>query len=135
MAGCKQRINLSKRVICAGDMRDKIELFKRDIASPLAESEENEQVYTSIAVVPAAIRTTNGIDIFDGIEKSGADGIPRVATVIFYIRSRPDLTAENFVLYKGTNFEVLGVDDFDLRREFMGLFSAPRGDFNLKAAK
>lgn len=130
-------VNISpkKRKICIGAMRCKVGLYARDITSPAFSSQENRQTYTLIDTISAAIETKNGIDIFDGVEKSGVDGIPTTATVIFYVRFRTDITAENFLQLDGQNYTILRVEQIDLRREFLKIFTSTRGDLTLEAAK
>lgn len=86
-------------------------------------------------MLPAAPQTINGIDIFDSVEASGNDGIPSVATILFFVRYRTDVTAENFLQHDGVNYQILRVEPLDLRKEYLKIFAAARGDLTLEAAK
>lgn len=110
-------------------------LYTRDLTSPAFNSQDNRQTYTLVDTLPAAAQTINGIDIFDSVEKSGSDGIPSVATILFFVRYRADVTAENFLQYDGINYQILRVEPLDLRREYLKIFAASRGDLTLEAAK
>lgn len=134
MARCKN-ISPAKRKLCAGSLRSQVGLYTRALTSPAFDSQDNQQKYALVATLPAAVQTTNGIDIFDGVDKSGADGVPTTATVLFFVRYRADVTAENFLQYDGVNYQILRVENIDLRREWLKIFAAPRGDLTLEAAK
>ena len=125
----------SKRKLCAGSLRARVGLYTRTLTSPAFDSQDNRQEYTLVATLPAAVQTTNGIDIFDGVERSGVDGVPTTATVLFFVRYRTDVTAENFLQYDGVNYQILRVEGVDLRREWLKIFAAPRGDLTLEAAR
>ena len=124
-----------KRKLCTGSLRSQVELYLRTLTPPAFSSQDNRQVYTLIDTIPAAVQTINGIDIFDGVEKSGTDGIPATATVLFFVRFRMDITAENFLQHDGVNYQILRVEPIDLRGEFLKIFAASRGDLTLEAAR
>lgn len=132
MARCKI-ISPPKRKLCIGDLRDQVGLFVRSLEQPNFGKQFNQQVYTLIDTVAAAPQTTNGIDIFDGVNKAGSDGKPTTATIFFFIRFRSDITAENFLRYDGVNYGILRAENIDLRRQWMKLFCATRGDLTLEA--
>lgn len=134
VANCKN-ISPPKRKLCAGALRTNVGLYSRDLTHPAFGSQDNRQTYTLIDTLPAAPQTINGIDIFDSIEKSGSDGIPSVATILFFVRYRTDVTAENFLQHDGVNYQILRVEPLDLRKEYLKIFAAARGDLNLEAAR
>lgn len=134
MTKCKN-ISPPKRKVCVGSLRSMVGLYIRNIKSPAFNSQDNQQEYTLVETLPAAVQTINGIDIFDDVEKSGSDGIPAVATILFFVRYRTDVTAENFLQYDGVNYQILRVEPLDLRREYLKIFAASRGDLTLEAAK
>lgn len=133
MGSCKN-ISPTKRKVCVGALRSQVGLYSRDLTSPAYDSQDNRQTYTLVETLPAATQTVNGIDIFDGVDKSGSDGIPTTATVLFFVRYRTDITAENFLQHDGVNFQILRVESLDLRREYLKIYAAPRGDLTLEAA-
>lgn len=134
MARCKN-ISPTKRKLCVGSLRHKIHVFDRDLAPPAFNSQSNRQVYTPRASVFAAFQTTNGIDVFDGIEVSGQDGIPQTATIFFFIRHRTDITAQNYIQFRNINYDILRVEPIDLGQEWLKIFAAPRGDVAKESAR
>ena len=133
MTRCKN-ISPPKRKLCVGALRSKVGLYSRSLAPPAYGDQANRQDYALVDTLPAAFQTINGIDIFDGVEKSGSDGIPATATILFFVRYRADVTAENFLQYDGENYQILRVENIDLRREWLKIFAASRGDVTLPAA-
>lgn len=87
-----------------------------------------------MANVYAAVKTVSGIDIFDDIEAGSQDGVPSTATIFFFIRHRTDVTAENFIQYRGINYDILRVEPLDLNQRFLKIFAAPRGEAAFEAA-
>ena len=133
MARCKN-ISPPKRKLCIGALRHKVGIYVRDLTAPAFNSQDNRQTYVKFVDVYAAFQTITGIDIFDDIEKSGSDGIPASATILFWIRHRTDVTAENFIQFRGVNYDILRVERIDLGQEWLKIFAAPRGDATFEAA-
>lgn len=133
MAVC-QNVTPTRKKLCLSAFRKKIDLFRRDILAP-ASSQAHTHEYESFANPFASIETKGkGVDIFDGIERSGADGIPVVASHIIMIKFRSDVTAENYVRFGGNNYDILKVENIDERNQYLRLFCALRGDENKAAA-
>ncbi len=132
MAVC-QNITPKKKKLCLSARRKKISLFRRTILAP-ASSQAYSHDYESFANPFAAIETKGkGVDIFDAIETSGADGIPVVASHIVIIKYRSNVTAEDYVRFGGNNYDILKAENIDERSQYLRLFCALRGDEN-KAA-
>ena len=133
MAQC-QDISPKTRKLCIGALKNKVGLYTRDLASPAFNSQDNQQEYALVADVYAAVKTVSGIDIFDDINAGNADGVPSTATIFFFIRHRTDVTAENFIQYRGINYDILRVEPLDLNQRFLKIFAAPRGEAAFEAA-
>ena len=133
MAQC-QDISPKSRKLCIGALKNKVGLYTRDLASPAFNSQDNQQEYALVANVYAAVKTVSGIDIFDDIEAGSQDGVPSTATIFFFIRHRTDVTAENFIQYRGINYDILRVEPIDLNQRFLKIFAAPRGDAAFEAS-
>jgi len=138
MAKC-QNITPTRKKICLSALRKKIGLFRRDILPPtagnLASAQSHSHEYEEFATPFAAIETKGrGVDIFDGIETSGVDGIPVVASHIIMIKYRRDVTAETYVRFGENNYDILKVENIDERNQYLRLFCALRGDQDKAAA-
>lgn len=133
MAQC-QDISPKTRKLCIGALKNKVGLYTRDLASPAFGSQDNQQEYALVANIYAAVKTVNGIDIFDDINAGNADGVPGTATIFFFVRHRTDVTAENFIQYRGINYDILRVEQIDLEQRFLKIFAAPRGEAAFEAA-
>lgn len=133
MAVC-QNITPKKKKICLSARRKKVSLFRRNILAP-ASSQSHSHKYEEFAKPFASIETKGkGVDIFDGIETSGADGIPVVASHIVIIRYRSDLTTEDYLRFGENNYDILKVENIDERNRDLRLFCALKGDENKAAA-
>ena len=133
MAVC-QNITPKKKKLCLSAFRKKISLFRRSILAP-ASSQAHSHDYEPFANPFAAIETKGkGVDIFDGIETSGADGIPVVASHVVMIKYRDDLTAEDYVRFGGDNYDILKTENVDERNQYLRLFCALKGDEDKAAA-
>lgn len=133
MAVC-QNITPKKKKLCLSAFRRKIGLFRRNILAP-ASSQSHSHDYEQFASPFASIETKGkGVDIFGGIETSGADGIPVVASHVVIIKYRSDLTAEDYVQFGGNNYDILKAENIDERNQYLRLFCALKGDENKAAA-
>lgn len=133
MARC-QDITPTRKKLCVSAFRKKVGLFRRSILAP-ASSQSHSHDYEQFATPFAAIETKGkGVDIFDGIETSGADGIPVVASHIITLKYRSEVTAEDYVRFGGDNYTILKVENIDERNKYLRLFCALRGDQTKAAA-
>ena len=133
MAQC-QDISPKTRKLCIGALKNRVSIYTRDLASPAFGSQDNQQEYVLLANVYAATKTVSGIDIFDDIEAGSQDGVPSTATIFFFIRHRTDVTAENFIQFRGINYDILRVEPLDLNQRFLKIFAAPRGEVAFEAS-
>ena len=127
-------ITPKRKRICIGALRETIEVHSRSIKSPAFNTQENRQVYAPKITLKAAVETVTGIDIFDSVEVSGADGVPQTATVLFYTRYRDDITAEDRIKHDGLVYKIIKVENIDLNNRFLKIFTATTGDENKLAA-
>ena len=118
MAVC-QKIRIKKRQFCVGDLRERITLQDRDIQPP-GDINFTEQ-FTNPLVVSAAVKTLSGVTVFDGTD------IERIATHDFTIRFQSGITQEKWILWKSERYDILVVEDFDGRNEWLRLRSTVRG--------
>ena len=130
MTQCVQ-VKLKHRKICLGDLNKKILLYTRSITAPDESAEDNDQVdfgesFTKPKTIWAGIETRTGREIFDGTNLLG------VATHYFYVRYRAGLTSENWIKFNGEYYDILRVENWEERNEFMLLYSSVRGDSLLK---
>ncbi|MEE9160022.1 MAG: head-tail adaptor protein [Gammaproteobacteria bacterium] len=133
MAKCKN-ITPTKKKLCLSAFRKKINLFRREILAP-ASAQSHRHDYEQFASPFAAIETKGkGVDIFDGVETSGENGIPVVASHVVTIKYRSDVTAENYVRFGANNYDILKAENIDERSEYLRLFCALKGDENKLAA-
>ncbi|UCF50257.1 MAG: phage head closure protein [Thermoplasmatales archaeon] len=122
-----QRIDIKKRKVCVGDLKSRILLKSRDIASPDTLTDyDYTQSFTDISNVWASVQTTSGKDIFDGVNQIGT------ATHLFYIRYKASLTSEAMVEWRSENYRILRLENLDENNEFMVLYCALRGNKSIE---
>lgn len=119
MTVCK-RVNITKKKICIGDLKHKVKVQTRVIVPP--DDVDYSQLHEDVSEVWAAIQTTKGIEIFDGVNTIG------VATHLFYTRKISNVTFENFVEYKDKKFRIIDVQELDEDDTFLLLRCTERGD-------
>jgi len=128
MATCV-KIKGKRRKVCIGDLDRLVRLENRAITPP-----ENGIDYTetftkkqiSGSPIPpgdvwAMIESVSGETVFD------STNIERDVTHRIYIRFDEGVTAQTWILFEGTRFNILDVEDLDLRHEFLLLRCTVRG--------
>jgi SPP1 family predicted phage head-tail adaptor len=116
-----------------GDLRERIELFAKNIQAPVFNSASHTQEFTLIAEVWAKIVTRSpGEDTFTDVNVQPQNRVAQ-ATHIFTIRYRSDISAETVVLYEGNYYEILNIDDTETRNEYWVIHAKLLGDSSLKA--
>lgn len=120
----KRRKSQSPQV---GDMRERILLQERDIATPKFGSQKFSQDYTPIDEVWAGVTTITGTPLFTGVNPDKA------IDVIFDIRYRDDVTSETIVTWDGDNYEIIDPVDPDKRKRFLQLMCSTLGDSTKEA--
>ena len=117
MAKCvkKQR---TKTEICVGSMNRKIDIFARALTppvNPLTGEFLATETFTLLASVWAMQETPRGLTIFDDVNTE------RVVSHIFTIRFLPDLTAQNWITYKGNRYDILTAVNLETNDLFLQL--------------
>ena len=133
MATCG-KIHRKKRRLCIGSMDEQITLEVRSIQSPWVSSVDADGVdlgesFTNQRLVWAAVNTTRGWQTFDGTN------IANAVTHLFYIRYIPNVTFEDWILYKGERYDIVDVENLDERNEFYVLRANKRGDDTIEVNK
>ncbi len=118
MAVCK-KIRVAHRTLCAGDLRERITLEDRDIAAP--GTVDFGEDFTAPVITPAAVKTLRGAAVFD------ASGVGVTATHDFFIRYKAGITQEKWVQWRSERYDILAVEEFEGRQEWLRLRSAFRG--------
>ena len=120
MASC-ENIRIPHRKLCVGDLDRRITLKSRQIAADgmLPDYLLN---FTNNGDVWAAVQTAKaGETVFD---ESNTEA---VITHTFFIRFISGLTSEEWIELEGENYDILTVEDFDERHEWMRLKTTVRG--------
>ena len=123
MAVCK-KIRRSKRSPCVGDLRDEIIIHDRDITPPLFNTAEQTQAYTNSLTVWASVNTVRGKEIFSGTQLVGV----KTHNILIRFLDTREITQENVVEFKGNYFDVLEVQNFEGRDEWLELSCGILGD-------
>lgn len=102
-------------------MNRQIILHTRTITG-LSDGVDFDETLSAPTVVWAALQTIKGEDIFDGTNVVGT------ATHNFFIRAIRTLTAETWLEYNGEYYDVLDIQNYEERNQFMVLRCSVRGD-------
>lgn len=121
MAGCAPTSQSIRRV-CLGDMRHKIEIQSRSITPPPGSDIKFGENFVTTKTVWAYLKTVRGVSIFDGTN------IAKAITDKFVIRYIATLTEESWVKYRSNLYNILDIEDYDGRKQFMVLSCNLRGD-------
>lgn len=123
------KIRIKKRQVCIGDLDKEIELQDRDIVPPVFGSPDFDENFTTNATVWAGIKTVDGKTFFDGVNTE------TVITHNIFIRFDATVTSETWILFDSRRFDILKVENFEERGEFMLLTCVDRGLANTAATK
>ena len=128
-----ESIRKKKHRVCAGDMRDVIILNDRDITPPLFNTVDFDENFEPIdAVQPeslALVETVDGKTFFDGVNTETP------ITHIIYIPYNETVTAETWIEFESRRIDILRVEDFDERHQFLKLTCVERGLTSREASK
>lgn len=116
------KIKGRKRKLCIGDLDRQITLSDRNITTTSVAVPEFGEAFTDPTLVWSMLETTNGVKVFDGIN------IERIATHLFYIRYRDNITQEKFVFFEGNIYDIINTQDLEERHEWILLKCALNGD-------
>lgn len=128
MARCI-KIRRKKRQVCIGDMQDEIIIQNRSIVAPEFGKTNFDENFTPNVTVWSAIETVTGKTFFDGVNTDTP------ITHIIYIFFDSTVTAESWIEFEGRRIDILKVEDFEERHEFMLLTCVDRGLLTREAAK
>jgi len=120
MPRCKP-IRVDHRAICSGDMDRRIQIKSRAIQAPTTDVDFGEN-FEQVKTVWAAVKSVRGRDTFF------VTNLDVEVSHIFYVRWYPGLTAEDWIVYKGENYNILLVEDLDQRGEFYVVYCNVRGE-------
>ena len=109
------------RQVCSGDLDRLITLQIRNIEIPIVDMVDYTLLFTPITDIWAMVETKKGTTIFDGTNTE------RIVDATFYIPFIPDITAECWILYEGIRYDIIRVEDLDLRHDFLALYTTTRG--------
>lgn len=123
------KIQRRHRKPCIGDLSDEIILQNRAIAPPVFGDPDFDETFTNTATVWASIKTVAGKTFFDGVNTE------TLITHEILIRYDSTVTAETWIEFESRRFDILDVDDFEERHEWMYLTCTERGSNTLDATK
>ena len=121
------RLTRKHRKICVGDLDNTIDLQDRAIAAPLSGTIATETFTTNTADVWCKIETVNGETVFDGTNTE-VDVTHRIT-----IRFIDGITAETWILFKDERIDILDVQNFEERDEWLLLKCTNKGTTDNKA--
>jgi hypothetical protein len=110
--------------VCIGGMRHKIKINVRTLTPPSDDSVDFGEVLSEEKEVWTQIDTSRGVEVFDGTNLIG------VATHLFYIRALTGQTAEDWVEFKGSYYDILDVQNFQEDDRFQVLRCNLKGSTN-----
>ena len=116
-----RKIRIPNRKICPGDMNARITIQSRAITAPSASGSDLIETFATTNTVWAAIKTVQGVEIFDG------SNVVAIATHYFYIRYISGLTAESWIQYNSKYYDIIDIQNLEERDEFMLLRCSERG--------
>lgn len=128
MSKCR-KIKIAKRRLCIGDLNRRIELKNRDITAPIFNTVDFIETFTPNKCVWGGVETVSGKTHFDGV----ATDI--TITHNWYISFDETVTAETWIVYACRRFDILKVENFEERNEFMKLICVDRGSVDIEASK
>lgn len=108
------RVGGRRRIVCAGDLNKRITIENRAIVPPVSGSVDFTESFSSPIDRFAAIQTTKGKTIFDGVNQRDRE----VSHEIF-MRYESGITSESWIRYQGRRLDIIEVEDLDERHEFL----------------
>lgn len=132
------KLKVDKRTykkIAVGDMRDRIDVRKRDISAPDFDSPAGfGESYNTLFSAWCKVKTNvSGRDSFDGVNEDTGGGVILSSTHTFTIRFRDGVTSENVVQFKGNNYKINRIVNPEERNEYLELHCKVLGDRELEA--
>ena len=129
--GCAgEKVRKRNRSSCVGDLRDRVVLHDRRLVEPVFGSSALSEKFTASQVAWAAVSTTTGKTLFDGVSTD------RVITHEVLLRFDPCVTSETWlVIDSGHRLDVVKVEDLDERHEWLRLLCVDVGLADLAATR
>ncbi len=121
MAQCVAKVRKSTRV-CIGSLNQRIDINIRTLTPNSDDDVDYDEVFTLTKTVWSMVETVTGETMFD------SSNVERVVTHNFYIRYIPDITMENWIVYKDELYDILNVENFGENDRFYKMATAVRGD-------
>lgn len=118
--------------ICAGSLNKLIDIYERNIQSPLNplfNQPDYDEQFTLLQQAWSMVVPKNGKIIFNQVS------IDDTATHNFYIRFIAGITQENWIFYEGNRYDILNVTNVDENNRYLNLEAVIRGSENLNASK
>lgn len=123
-------IRRGRRRVSVGDLRDRVTLQERSIEPPAFGEAGYGEEFDSSVEVWAAITTTAGKLLFDGV------GTDVAITHEVFVRFDPNVTSESWIeLADGRRLDVVKPEDYEERGEFLRLLCTERGSRDKEASK
>ncbi len=116
-----------KRQPCIGDMDELITLQERDLTPPPKGVDASETFTDTNPDIWAMIETVTGEKMFDDV------GVERDVTHKFTIGFIDGISSETWILFNDDRIDVLDVQDYEERHEFLVLRASNRGNFLRRA--
>jgi len=110
------------RKISSGDLRDEIIISLKSIAAPIAASVAPTMGFSDLPYDWAKVETKGRKELFSGTQLLG------IKTHEFTIRyPDQDITTDHVVVFLGKLYDVLSVEDFEERGEYLVLSCGEKG--------
>lgn len=115
------KLRRKRRQVCIGDLDELITLQDRQITPSLTSVDATETFTDTNPDVWAMVETVSGETIFDDTNTE------RDVTHRFTIRFIDGITAETWISFDGDRIDILNVEDYEGRHEFLLLRASNRG--------
>lgn len=125
MTECK-KIRIYHRSLCAGDLDRKIAIKTRTTPG-MTTSAGIDQDFDTTNSVWSALKTTKGRSMFY------TTNLDKAVSHVFYIRYIDGLTQESWIDYGGELYDIIDIDNYDERDEWMALMCNVRGEDDVEA--
>lgn len=128
MARC-QTIRRKKRKFCIGDLDKWITLQNRNLTAPNFATADFDEDFVNTLEVAAGVTTVTGKTFFDGV------GTETPITHEWMIYFDESVNASTWILFEDRRMDILAVQDFEERHEWMLLTCVDRGAVSKQASK
>lgn len=115
------KLRRKRRQVCIGDLDELITLQDRKITPSSTGVDAGETFTDTNPAIWAMVETVSGETIFDNTNTE------RDVTHRFTIRFIDGITAETWISFDGDRIDILNVEDYEERHEFLLLRASNRG--------